>query len=426
MKESNDKIERRRFLKMLAATGLAAPLLGSMAKGTQTPDSNWPFSAPKPGVPSTSPQTGTPVGKGMVPRRKLGKTGVELPCMALGCTMKKPAEMERCLQFGINHFDTAASYAGAEAAIGDYLKQNKIPRDKVFISTKPKDINTPLPIISDIEASLDNSLKTLGVDYIDLFCGIHANPGPDRLTDELGAFGEEQKKKGKIKYFGFSNHAGMADNLAKAAKLPWVDAILLQYSYRLAGNTKLNAAIDECVKAGIGLISIKTQGFGAKTMSDAEKKLTDAFTGKGFNEAQAKIKFVLEDKRFTSCAIGMKGVDVVDSCAAAALDKITLDATDKVALETHARESCSGYCAGCPNICGAALPAGLPMMSDVMRFLMYSESYGEHDYASELFNKFSDETMAKMRAADYRHAETLCPQRIPIAGMVAEAFHRFV
>ena len=274
---------------MFAAAGVA-PLLGSVAKGA---------------LPPLQP---APAANGMVPRRILGKTGVSVPCMALGCTQKKPAEMLRCLEFGINHFDTAASYAGAEAAIGETLKKNNIPRDKVFISTKPADINTPTPIISKVQASLDKSLMDLGTDHIDLFCGIHACPNSDRITDELHAFAEENKKKGKIRFFGFSNHANMVANLTKAATLPWIDAVLVQYNYRLANNPKLSEAIDACVKANIGLIAIKTQGFGAKNMSDAETLITNVFTQKGYDLPQAKIKFVLEDKRFASCSVGMKGV----------------------------------------------------------------------------------------------------------------------
>ena len=409
MKNPDTGIERRRFLKMLAAGGMM-PLLASAANGASALLSSTP----------------SPAGQGKVPRRILGKTGVSVPCMAVGCTSNMPASMERALHWGFNHFDTAASYAGAEAGIGKFLKEKGIPRDQIFISTKPADIHTPLPVIEDIEKSLDNSLMLLGTDYIDLFCGVHACPKSDRLTDELGAFGEAQKKKGKIRFFGFSNHAGMVDNLTKAATLPWVDALLVQYSYRLANNPKLSEAIDACVAAKIGLISIKTQGFGAKTMSEPEKAITDVFTSQGYDEAQAKIKFVMEDKRFTSASIGMKTPEIVDSCASVALNKAALTPDAKTALETHARETCSTYCAGCPNICGAALPAGLPMMSDVMRYLMYSHSYyGEHDRARELFHKLPQTAKEGMLAADYSHAESLCPQRIPIAGMVAEAFHRF-
>ena len=115
----------------------------------------------------------------------------------------------------------------------------------------------------------------------------------------------------------------------------------------------------------------------------------------------------------------------MDSCVAAALNKASLGTAAKVALQEHAEATCSSYCAGCPNICGAALPSDLPMMSDVMRFLMYSESYDEHDRAWRLFNTLPQTAREGMLTADYRLAETLCPQRIPIAGMVAEALQRF-
>jgi hypothetical protein len=267
MKKHRNEIERRRFLQMIAAAGMI-PFLGSVARAA--------------GGLAAAPDAGAPLPpvSGKVPRRILGKTGLSLPVVCMGGGFNKPFERARGYEWGINHFDTAASYNGGEVGIRKFMQDYKIPRDKITITTKPADINTPLPVIADIEKSLDKSLTDLGTDYVDIFCGVHACPRPDRITDELRTFAEEQKKKGKIRFFGFSNHVNMPDNLMTASTLPWIDVVILQYNYRLAGNTKLSAAIDACVKANVGMIAIKTQGFGTKPMTEAETKLTEAFTGK--------------------------------------------------------------------------------------------------------------------------------------------------
>ncbi|MHB8797783.1 MAG: hypothetical protein ACYDBY_04890 [Thermoanaerobaculia bacterium] len=65
----------------------------------------------------------------------------------------------------------------------------------------------------------------------------------------------------KLRHFGFSGHAGnVAELLHKAAKAPWLEAVLFRYSFRSYGDKELNAAIDAAHKAGVGQIAMKTQG----------------------------------------------------------------------------------------------------------------------------------------------------------------------
>jgi uncharacterized protein len=408
MKLPNDPIERRRFLQLMAVTGLS-PWATGVASATAD-------------VPATAAPSS-------VPRRKLGKTGVEISCVGLGATMgynsplgpgQEKEIFARALDFGINYWDTASSYK-TEPFLGDYFRTHKGLREKIFLCTKPDDLTTPRPVIADVQKSLEQSLRTMNTDYIDLFLGVHAMPNPECLTDELRQFAETAKKKGLIRFFGFSNHANTANNLAAAAKLDWIDALLVAYNYRQVKDEKVQAGLDACVKSDIGLVAIKAQGFGATTMTGEEQKLTAHFTDKGFDPMQAKLKLVLEDKRFAAAAVGMKRVEIVQSCAGAATDNTKLGQADKQALEQHAAATCSGYCVGCAQICGAALP-GLPRVSDIMRYLMYCNSYGERELARGLFARFPAEARAALLAADYRQAEALCPQRVPIAARVAEAF----
>lgn len=63
----------------------------------------------------------------------------------------------------------------------------------------------------------------------------------------------------------------------------------------------------------------------------------------------------------------------------------------------------------------------VPYVSDIMRHLMYYNSYGEHQEARELFAKIPGTVRGKLLSANYSPAEARCPQHLPIGKLVAEA-----
>ncbi|MBA7708462.1 hypothetical protein ES703_117361 [subsurface metagenome] len=82
--------------------------------------------------------------------------------------------------------------------------------------------------------------------------------------------------------------------------------------------------------------------------------------------------------------------------------------------------TCDGYCAGCANICNSALP-DTPYVSDIMRYLMYYNSYGDKERARGLFAQIPGSVRNRLLNTDYSLAEARCPQHLPIAKLVAEA-----
>jgi len=240
------------------------------------------------------------------------------------------------------------------------------------------------------------------------------------LTDELKQWARNAKKRKLIRFFGFSTHSNTAQCLAAAAKLDWIDAITTRYSFRIMQDARMQDAVEACHKAGIGLIAIKTQGFGQKVKTKQDRKLAGHFLRRGFTQGQAKIKAVLEDKRFSSACVGMQNVALLTSNVAAVLDKTKLTQADMEVFKEYARVTCSGYCAGCAYICDSALP-DTPYLSDIMRYLMYYNSYGEQERARELFAKIPGKVRNKLLSTDYGPAEARCPQHLPIAKLVAEA-----
>jgi hypothetical protein len=99
----------------------------------------------------------------------------------------------------------------------------------------------------------------------------------------------------------------MEISMLAAAKLGWIDGIMMSYNYRLMVKDEMKRAVDACVKAGIGLTAMKTQAaflanfyatIGSKT--DDALNMTERFLKKGYTEEQAKLKVVWENPNIAS------------------------------------------------------------------------------------------------------------------------------
>jgi len=87
-------------------------------------------------------------------------------------------------------------------------------------------------------------------------------------------------------------------------------------------------------------------------------------------------------------------------------------------LKDYALANSNDYCAGCGAICDQA--AGVPV-SDIMRYLMYHNSYGDREKARELFAQIPQGPRNRLTSMDFSETERLCPQQLPIGQLVKEA-----
>jgi predicted aldo/keto reductase-like oxidoreductase len=408
MKEKHNKIDRRNFFKTIGAAGLGSVFASARLKaGPNEPNTTQKIEEAK--FPD-------------LPRRKLGKTGIEIPVMANGLMFDIAGNqliLRANLQHNVTYWDTAYGYAGgnSEIGIGTFLGKNPEVRKKLFIVTKASGAYTP----EAIEERLQTSLKRMNIDYIDLYYGIHACDNPDyQLIERLQKWAEDAKKRKLIHFFGFSTHKNMEKCLMAASKLNWIDAIMTSYNVTLMQNPQMQEAVQACHEAGIGLIAMKVLLGVQKKQAEAEDKMVTHFLDKGYTREQALIKAVLEDKRISAACVRMENVTFLRSNVAAVLDTTSLTQADADMLRKYAAESCSGYCAGCAYICDAALPDA-PYTSDIMRYLMYYNSYGQRQEARELFAQIPGNVRNKLLGIDYSLAEARCPQRLPVGKLVAEA-----
>ena len=387
---------RRAFLKAACATGAASAV--SLK--------NFPASASDEAV--------------VVPTRPFGKTGIEVPVLGFGTSLQVAFSqllLKQAVKWGVSYWDTANTYMGgnSEKAIGKYFAKYPEDRKKVFLVTKSHAWTT-----KGLTRDLNLSLERMQTDYIDLYF-THGVRDPDELDKKTKSWAQKAKTEGKIRFFGFSTHRNMEECLLGAAGLGWIDGIMMTYNYRLMHSDEMRRALDACVKAGIGLTAMKTQGGGqVRTDSATELELAGRFLQKGFTDGQAKLKAVWQDPRIASICSEMPNMTLLMSNVAAAVDKTELSDQDMQLLRKYARETRSDYCAGCSDICESAVAAEVPI-GDVMRYLMYARSYGNHKKASDYFKKIPQKIRKQMIHLDFALAEQKCPRKISIGKLIRTA-----
>ncbi|MBK6846382.1 MAG: aldo/keto reductase [Proteobacteria bacterium] len=263
--------------------------------------------------------------------------------------------------------------------------------------------------------TLERSLRRLQTDHVEMYF-LHMLQRPELLSSALKATVERLRKAGKLKHFGFSCHHGnVAELLQHAAKLGWVEAVMFRYNFRNYGDAALNRAIDACVKAGVGLIAMKTQG---SAVSFAPRVERFARIGR-WTRAQAVLKAVWADERISAAVSHMDTFEKLRENVAAALDRSKLGAAEQAELERYATATRGLACDGCDQHCGAALAAP-QAISDTLRALMYHDVYGEPARARALFAR-SPPLAPQLSGPELAAAAAHCPHGLDLPALLTRA-----
>jgi diketogulonate reductase-like aldo/keto reductase len=129
--------------------------------------------------------------------------GVEMPAIGLGTLLPEPEKgagiVAAAIAGGYRHIDTARKY-GSEEAVGEGIRASGIPRDELFVTTKVTEEDAHE---ADFARSVETSLKTLGLDYVDLLL-IHWPQPKVPMAETLGALAKA-KREGLARHIGVSN-----------------------------------------------------------------------------------------------------------------------------------------------------------------------------------------------------------------------------
>ena len=294
--------------------------------------------------------------------RRSGRSGIQLPAISLGLWHNfggvdnfenARAMLRRAFDLGITHFDLANNYGppygSAEENFGQILKKDFLPyRDELIISTKAGWDMWPGPYGNlgsrkYLLASLDQSLKRMGLEYVDIF--YHHRPDPETPMEEsLGAF-DSAVRSGKALYAGIS--AYNAKQTAEAIRIMrdlGTPCLIHQPKYSMLVRDPEQGLLDVLGKEGVGCIvfSPLAQGLlsnrylqGIPTDSRAARdfflkrkdiderkvamlrELNAVAQRRGQSLAEMAVAWVLRDPRVTSALVGTSKVEQVDDNVAA-------------------------------------------------------------------------------------------------------------
>ncbi|MGD0792911.1 MAG: L-glyceraldehyde 3-phosphate reductase [Terriglobales bacterium] len=294
--------------------------------------------------------------------RRSGRSGIKLPAVSLGLWHNfggvdnfenSRAMLRRAFDLGITHFDLANNYGppygSAEETFGQILKKDFLPhRDELIISTKAGWDMWPGPY-GDLGsrkyllASLDQSLKRMGIEYVDIF--YHHRPDPETPMEEsLGAL-DTAVRSGRALYAGIS--AYNAKQTAEAVKILrdlGTPCLIHQPRYSMFVRDPERGLLDVLEKEGVGSIvfsplaqgllsdrylkgipsdSRAARDFFLKKKDIGEDKLAkvralNEIAGqRGQTMAEMAVAWVLRDPRVTSALVGTSKVSQVDDNVAA-------------------------------------------------------------------------------------------------------------
>ncbi|KUL71030.1 MULTISPECIES: L-glyceraldehyde 3-phosphate reductase [unclassified Streptomyces] len=309
--------------------------------------------------------------------RRTGRSGLDLPVLSLGYWHNfgddKPFETQReialrAFDLGITHHDLANNYGppygSAEINFGRLMQQDLAPyRDELVISTKAGWDMWPGPYGQGggsrkyVLASLDQSLKRMGLDYVDIFYSHRLDPGTP-LEETMGAL-DTAVRQGKALYVGISSYDAERSRQAAAILRDLGTPLLIhQPSYNMLNRWIENEGLlDAAEQEGFGVIgftalaqglltgrylegvpagSRATQGksFDEGWLSDEMRgrlrALNDIAARRGQSLAQMALAWALRDPRVTSLVIGASRTEQLEQNVAALEN---LDFTDEELAE---------------------------------------------------------------------------------------------
>jgi len=305
--------------------------------------------------------------------KNLGKTGLKVSRICLGCMsfgspqsrkwmldeeQSRPI-IKKAVEEGVNFFDTANMYAGGLSeeitgkALADFTK-----REEVVIATKlffpmRKDVNSKGLSRKQIFTEIDNSLKRLNTDYVDLY-QIHRWDYTTPIEETLEAL-HDVVKSGKVRYIGASSM--FAWQFAKALYLAdmngWTRFVSMQPYYNLLYREEEREMLPLCLEEGVGVIPwsplarghlarpwpkqsdterARTDEYG-KTLyektEDEDKKVVDAVSEiskeRGVSQAQLALAWLLSKPAVTAPIVGTTKMKHLEDAIAAVSIKLSDD-----------------------------------------------------------------------------------------------------
>jgi len=359
--------------------------------------------------------------------RQLGRTGYKVSQLGFGA-MRLPMVGEgeqarvnrdlaipmlhRAFEGGVNYVDTAVNYCNQDSqrAVGEALVGW---RDRIIVSTKNHEYN-------DEKAwwqNLEDSLKRLRIDYIDIYNhhGINWERYTTSVEPRLSAWMHKAKDQGLIKHICASFHDNN-ENLIRIVDTGYIDSITLQYNML---DRKLEEGIAHAHAQGLGVVVMGPVAGGRLGTSSP---VLEGLLPQVKRVPDLALRFVLSNPGVTLALSGMSTMQQVEENLATASDAVSLTADDQAAIVEHLerlKSMADLYCTGCGYCMPCPHEVNIPQV-----FQKYNEArvYGLWDLARKAYDESRWGSGKRADACvECGECEPKCPQNIPIREQLAEA-----
>jgi predicted aldo/keto reductase-like oxidoreductase len=301
------------------------------------------------------------------------------------------AVVKRCLDLGINYYDTANGYSTSEERIGKAVKGR---RHEVFIATKTFP-GTP----EIIGQNLDLSLKRLGTDYIDLyqFHGVNDMPTLQKILDpENGLYKvfEKAKKAGKIRHIGITSH--QMDAAKAQVKTGKFETIMFPFNF--ITNEPAKELLPLCCKNDVGFIVMKP------------------LAGGMLDNATIAFKYLLQFPEIVTIP-GIEKVPEIEEIFKIYQGPAKITAAERKKMKQMTEELGTRFCRRCDYCqpCAQQIP-----ISMLMTFPTFVKRLPPDWY---LKSPFIPDGMAKAaNCTECGECESRCPFNLPIREMIKESY----
>ncbi|MGD9568177.1 MAG: aldo/keto reductase [Sedimentibacter sp.] len=330
----------------------------------------------------------------------LGSTGMEVSVIGFGGIPIQRVNQEEATKIiieaknrGINFIDTAQGYTVSEQYIGNALKE--AGRENFYIATKAMSYD-----YESMKSSIDKALKTMMLDYIDLF-QVHNVSRQELLDTTLSENGAlkalvEAKEKGLIKHIGITGH--IREILMQAIERDEFETVQFPFNPVESQGEEL---FQKALKKGLGTIAMKPMAGGA------------------FTKQKLSLKYIINSNLINVAIPGMDSIEQVIENASVGEDMEPLTNEEqeelKKEIEILGNEFCRrcGYCKPCPE--GIDIP-------NVFLFEGYVTRYNLPEYGK---NKYEALPIKASSCVRCRKCERKCPYNLPIVNKLKHAVETF-